>query len=116
MSSKQKQHSKENALNDVFGALSDQTRRAILDRLTQSPASMGELAQPFDMSLAAIGKHVRVLESAGLINRQVNGRVHMCILNAAAMNVADDWLNHYREYWIGSLDALADYVESSGDS
>lgn len=102
-------------LNRLFHALADRTRRAILHRLAQGPTRISDLAKPFDMSLAAVGKHIRLLESVGLVRRRIVGRNHICALDADAMRAADDWLAFYRGYWSGSLDALADYVESMDD-
>lgn len=103
----------EDALDHVFAALSDRTRRAILFRLADGPARMGELAAPFDMSLPAVGKHVKVLEQAGLVQRRINGRVHICSLDAQNLRDAATWLSFYRTFWAESLDGLADYVEAS---
>lgn len=102
-------------LDSLFGALADSTRRAILLRLAEGPAPIGELARPFDMSLAAVGKHVRVLEASGLVRRQIVGRLHVCALEPDALRTADGWLGFYRDYWTSSLDALADYVRSMDD-
>jgi DNA-binding transcriptional ArsR family regulator len=97
-------------LDLVFGALADRTRRRLLAQLTTAPASISELARPHDMSLPAVSKHVRVLERAGLIRREIDGRVHRCALDAAAMRAADDWIARYRAFWEHTLDSLADYV------
>jgi DNA-binding transcriptional ArsR family regulator len=97
-------------LDLVFGALADRTRRRLLAQLTAAPASITELARPHDMSLPAVSKHVRVLERAGLIRREIDGRVHRCALDAAAMRAAGDWIARYRAFWEHALDALADYV------
>ncbi len=97
-------------LDLVFGALADRTRRQLLAQLAQAPASITELAAPHDMSLPGVSKHVRVLEHAGLIKRTIDGRVHRCTLDAAAMRAADEWIAHYRAFWDHTLDALADYV------
>ena len=97
-------------LDLLFRALADRTRRQLLAQLTRAPASITELAVPHDMSLPAVSKHVRVLENAGLIKREIDGRVHRCTLDAAAMRAADDWIAHYRKFWEHALDALADYV------
>ena len=97
-------------LDLVFGALADRTRRRLLAQLTTAPASITELARPHDMSLPAVSKHVRVLERAGLIRREIDGRVHRCALDAAAMRAADDWIARYRAFWEHTLDSLADYV------
>lgn len=97
-------------LDLVFGALADRTRRQLLAQLALAPASITELAAPYDMSLPGISKHVRVLEHAGLIRRTIDGRVHRCTLDAAAMRAADEWLAHYRAFWDHTLDALTDYI------
>jgi len=97
-------------LDLVFGALADRTRRQLLAQLAQAPASITELAAPHDMSLPGVSKHIRVLEHAGLIRRTIDGRVHRCTLDAAAMRAADEWIAHYRAFWDHTLDALADYV------
>ena len=93
-------------LDRVFHALADRTRRALLARLARGPAPIGELAQPFDMSFAAVSKHLRVLEDAKLVERTIDGRVHRCALDAAPLRDADGWLAHYREYWDGTLESL----------
>ena len=98
-------------LDAVFHALGDRTRRALLARLTRTPAMITELARPFAMSLPAVSRHVRVLEQAGLIVRTVDGRVHRCALNAAPLGSVAAWLRHYRRFWEGNLDSLARYVE-----
>ena len=98
-------------LDRIFHSLSDRTRREVLRRLSIGPASVNELAAPFRMSRIAVSKHLRVLESARLISRQVDGRVHRCSLESAPLAKADRWLSHYRAFWASTLDALADYVE-----
>jgi DNA-binding transcriptional ArsR family regulator len=104
-------------LDRVFRALGDPTRRKLLARLTEGPAMVTELAKPFDMSLPAVGKHVRVLESAGLIERTIDGRVHRCALNALPLKSAGDWLECYQQFWSESLDSLSDYMQgSSGEN
>jgi DNA-binding transcriptional ArsR family regulator len=99
-------------LDRVFGALSDRTRRAMLVRLRRAPAMISELAAPFDMSLPAASKHVRVLERAGLVRRAVDGRVHRCSLRPGPLRAADRWLESYRVFWDDQLAALAQFVES----
>lgn len=94
------------ALDRVFHALSDPTRRAMLRSLVGGERNIGELARPFDMSFAAASKHVRVLESAGLIRRRVQGRSHLCSIEVGPLGAADDWLNFYKGYWTRNLDAL----------
>ncbi len=93
-------------LDRVFGALADRTRRAMLRRLAVGESTVGELAAPFDMSLAGASKHVRVLEEAGLIRREVRGRAHYCRLEAARLAEAEAWLRHYERFWSGRLDGL----------
>ena len=101
------------ALNATFTALSDPTRRAILSRLARGASSVTELARPFEMSLPAVSKHVRVLEHAGLLRRKRHGRVHQLHLVARPMKGAQNWLERYRRLWEGQFDALADYLEHS---
>jgi DNA-binding transcriptional ArsR family regulator len=100
-------------LDVVFSALSDPTRRAILERLARSDASVTQLAAPFDMSLPAISKHLRILEHAGLIAREKEGRVHHVHLVAVAMRDAADWVEHYRRFWEEQLDSLSAYLASA---
>jgi DNA-binding transcriptional ArsR family regulator len=101
------------ALDATFGALSDPTRRAILARLAQGEAMVTELAEPFRVSLPAISKHVRVLEAAGLLEREVDGRVHRCRLAAEPMKNAAAWIEQYRVFWELQFDALAKYLETN---
>lgn len=100
-------------LDLLFHALADRTRRSLLARLAKAPAKITDLAAPFDMSLPAVSRHVRVLESAHLVRRSVDGRVHRCSLDAKPLKTVDAWLKHYRTFWTGTLDALAEYVERS---
>ena len=102
-------------LDDVFLALSDPTRRAILDRLAQGEASGTELARPFPISVPAISKHLRVLERADLIRRRKDGRVHRFRLAADAMREASTWLDKYRSLWETQFDSLAAYLEATAD-
>jgi DNA-binding transcriptional ArsR family regulator len=97
-------------LDTIFSALADPTRRAILERLAQGEASVTELATPFDMSLPAVSKHVRVLENAGLVVRKIEGRIHFVSLRADPMREAVHWLNFYRQFWESQFDLLADYL------
>ncbi|WP_179401522.1 ArsR/SmtB family transcription factor [Burkholderia guangdongensis] len=101
------------SLSAVFAALADPTRRAILVRLAEGAAPVGELARPFDMSAPAISKHLRVLSDAGLIEREVNARWRICRLRADGMRDAHDWLETYRQFWEDSLDRLKVFVEAS---
>jgi DNA-binding transcriptional ArsR family regulator len=98
-------------LDRVFRALGDRTRRALLARLAERPATINELAEPFAMSLPAVSRHIRVLEDARLVVRRIDGRVHHCSLDAAPLETADAWLARYRPFWEGQLRALARYVD-----
>lgn len=93
-------------LDAVFHALSDPTRRAMLQQLAEQECSIGELAAPFTMSLAAASKHVRVLEGAGLVQRLVQGRTHRCRLNAEPLKTGVEWMRYYEQFWSQQLDAL----------
>ncbi len=97
-------------LDGVFHALADPTRRAILARLTQGDASVGELAQPFAMSQPAISKHLKVLEGAGLIDRAIDKQRRPARLNAARMSRAVEWLIAFRAHWDTRLDTLDDLL------
>lgn len=99
-------------LDLVFGALADPTRRAVLKRLGEGEASIGELAQPFDMALPSLMKHVRVLEAVGLVESQKSGRVRTCRLKPAAMTDAEHWLVEQRAVWEARLDRLDAYVKA----
>ena len=98
-------------LDLTFGALADPTRRAILARLTEGDATVGELAHPFDMSRPAISKHLRVLERAGLVVRTREGRASRCELDAEPMRDAADWVDRYRRFWESQLESLSRYLE-----
>jgi DNA-binding transcriptional ArsR family regulator len=102
----------EHKLDLVFHAISDRTRRSLLARLAGGPANITELARPFEMSLPAVSKHLRVLESARLVTRTVEGRVHCCALAPKPLQEAERWLNDYRSFWTSALDGLARYVEN----
>lgn len=97
-------------LSATFAALADPTRRAILAHLAKGEASVTELAKPFEMSLPAISKHLKVLERAGLITRGREAQWRPCQLNAEALKDVDDWLEQYRQFWEESLDRLDDYL------
>ncbi len=97
-------------LDATFHTLADPTRRGILAQLALGEASVGELAAPHDMSLPAISKHLKVLESAGFLIREKDGRVHRCRLESAPMREAADWIDQYRRFWEGQLDRLAEYL------
>src|SRR5262245_25721104 len=104
------------ALDDVFGALADPTRRAILTRLSRGPAPMRQIAERFRMSWPAITKHVKVLERAHLVRREHDGREHRIHLSATPMLSARSWLDDYRQFWEERLDALEHYLADSTDS
>ncbi len=97
-------------LTTVFAALADPTRRAILARLATGEATVTALAEPFDMSLPAISKHLKVLQRAGLIVRGREAQWRPCRLQAEPLKDAADWLDHYRRFWEQSLDRLEDYL------
>lgn len=99
------------ALDLTFGALADPTRRALLARLAAGEATVGELAEPFDVSRPAISKHLSVLERAGLVRRAPDGRMTRCSLDARPMQEAADWVDRYRRYWEEQFDALARYLD-----
>lgn len=98
-------------LSRTFAALADPTRRAILARLSAGPITVTALAEPHDMSLPAISKHLRVLESSGLIERGRDAQWRPCRLKAAPMKEAVDWLESYRQHWEESLDRLEIYLK-----
>jgi DNA-binding transcriptional ArsR family regulator len=98
------------SLDSTFAALADPTRRAILARLAHGAASVTELAKPFQISLPAISRHLRVLEKAGLLAREREGRIHRCRLKAEPMKRAAEWMAAYQPFWEGQFDALAGYL------
>jgi DNA-binding transcriptional ArsR family regulator len=100
-------------LDLLFRALGDRTRRALLGRLAEKPATVTELAEPFAMSLPAVSRHIRVLEHARLVVRNVDGRVHNCSLDPTSLKTIEAWLSHYRHFWEGQLEALAQYVRDN---
>jgi DNA-binding transcriptional ArsR family regulator len=109
-SSAKTKNSSDDRLDLVFRALGDRTRRALLARLAAKPAMVTELAEPFDMSLPAVSRHIRVLERARLVVRTVDGRVHHCSLDPTPLKTVEAWLDHYRHFWEGQLEALARYL------
>jgi DNA-binding transcriptional ArsR family regulator len=98
-------------LDAIFAALSDPTRRAIVVRLSEGEASVSELAEPFDVSLPAVTKHLGVLERAGLLAHHKEGRVRRCRLVPETMRAADDWLARYRVFWDKRLDSLSTHIK-----
>jgi DNA-binding transcriptional ArsR family regulator len=93
-------------MNSVFHALGDATRRQMLRDLADGERTVSELAQPFAMSLAAASKHIKVLEGAGLISREVRGRTHFCRLDPGPLASAHEWLGFYERFWTSRLDVL----------
>jgi DNA-binding transcriptional ArsR family regulator len=104
------EHSASAELDRIFSALADPTRRAILESLTRRPSTINEIAHPFPVSLNAVSKHIRVLERAGLLRREIKGRKHYCWIEPSPLREADQWLHHYRQFWEQRLDALEAYV------
>jgi DNA-binding transcriptional ArsR family regulator len=102
----------EQALDRVFFALSDPVRRAILSRLDETPALVSELAEPFEMSLQAVSRHIQVLVRAGLVAQERTGRIARCNLDAAPLYDAAVWLNRYTKYWQQSFDQLTEIVKA----
>ena len=100
-------------LNATFAALADPTRRRILEQLSRQQQRVTDLAEPFAMSLPAVSKHLRILEDAGLLTRRRLGREHHLTLEPAPMRDVQLWIEHYRKFWEGSLDALAGYLEKN---
>jgi len=99
-------------LSQIFGALADPTRRALLARLEAGEASVAELAQPFDMTPRAIAKHVAVLEAAGLVTRRREATARPAALSVEPLLAAHDWLGHYRALWEGRFERLQKKVEN----
>ncbi len=98
-------------LSSTFAALADPTRRAILARLASGEVSVKQLARPFDMSLPAVSKHLKVLERAGLIERSRQAQWRPCRLHAAPLKDAADWVEQYRQFWEESFDRLDEYLQ-----
>ncbi|MGJ5813278.1 ArsR/SmtB family transcription factor [Paludibaculum fermentans] len=102
----------EDSLDLIFGAVADATRRSMLHRLRDGALTITELAEPYDMSLNAVSKHVKTLERAGLIRRSIQGREHSCRLEAARFDEAMTWMSYYSEFWSTRLDALEAHLIS----
>ena len=96
----------EENLNDIFHALANSTRREMVHMMALKERTVSELAKPFDMSLAAISKHIKVLERAELVNRVVTGRTHTCHLNTESLSQATEWLDFYEKFWSNRFDLL----------
>ncbi len=101
----------EKALDRIFQALSDPTRRAILRNVARRERTISELAEPFELTFAAVSKHLKVLESANLINRRKDGSFQMITLNPKSLRAADDWLKWYRQFWEARLSSLKSLLE-----
>ncbi len=101
----------EERLNRVFHALADPTRRALINRLSTAPQKVTTLAEPFDMSLNAISKHLKTLEKAELIDRDNRGRTSICSLRSQPLDDAQTWLDQYTRFWNGTLDALSGHMD-----
>ena len=104
------------SVDDVFHALSHEARRAMLGRLTHGELTVGQLAEPLDMTLAAASKHVKMLERAGLVHRTVDGRRHLCRLEPGPLAPAYAWLRYYERFWTERLDALGDLFQADHKS
>lgn len=102
----------EERLDATFQALADPTRRGMLASLALGEKSIGELAEPYKMSFAGASKHVKVLENAGLVRRQVRGRTHVCSLEARPLEEAERWLKQWERFWNVRLDRLEALIES----
>jgi DNA-binding transcriptional ArsR family regulator len=100
-------------LDSTFLALADPTRRAVLGRLGRGPASVSELAKPFDMALPSFLKHIRFLEDSGWIRTHKSGRVRMCVIETASFDVVEVWLSEQRALWKGRTDRLEQFVTAS---
>lgn len=100
-------------LDTVFSALADPTRRAIIARLAQGEATVGELASPFDISLPAISRHLRVLEEAALIERERDGQHRNCRLRPETLKAANEWLSFHARFWSGTFDKLEKHLGKS---
>ncbi len=101
-----------NDLSTVLGAISHPSRRAILHRLADGPARVTEIAAPFDMSLNAVSKHLKVLEGAGLVDREVQGRDHLIRFRAEPLRMVSKWVHEYERFWTERLDRLEQYFKN----
>jgi len=100
-------------LDAIFSALASATRRSLITQLGEGDATISELAEPFDMTLAAVSKHLSVLEKTGLVRRTRQGKARRCSLQEGVLENAESWLTSRREHWEATLSAFADYVEST---
>jgi len=104
------------ALDRVFHALADPSRRSMLDRLSRGPASVSELARPLTMSMPAVVQHLQVLEETGLVSTEKVGRVRTCRIETAAMRSAEDWIADRRTLWEAKLDRLGEYLAEQSEA
>ncbi|MGC4807866.1 ArsR/SmtB family transcription factor [Micromonospora sp. DT233] len=102
-------------LDRLFQALADSTRRAIVERLVRGPATVSDLARPFDMSLSAVLQHLQVLIDSGLVASEKSGRVRTCRIEPAALRTVGDWVGRQRTGWERSFDRLGDILDTSGE-
>jgi len=110
------EHVKPDDLDRVYSALADPTRRRILDSLRTTPTRVTDIALQFPMTLNAVSKHIKVLEEAGLVAREIRGREHVLSLNARPMSVAAGWIAGYQQFWEDRADALVAHVEATARS
>jgi len=103
-------------MNSVFHALGDATRRQMIRELADGERTVSELAEPFSMSLAAASKHIKVLENAGLIRREVRGRTHLCRLDPGPLASAHEWLSFYERFWTSRLDVLEQLLRAEDEA
>lgn len=103
----------EQHLDKTFGALADPTRRALLQRLAQGDATVNQLAEPFDISLPAISRHLKILQEAGLLERRREGKYRPCRLDGRALMAASNWITTYKQFWGGQFDRLAQFLENT---
>jgi DNA-binding transcriptional ArsR family regulator len=103
-------------MNSLFHALGDATRRQMIRELADGERTVSELAEPFSMSLAAASKHIKVLESAGLIRREVRGRTHLCRLDPGPLASAHEWLSFYERFWTSRLDVLEQLLRAEDEA
>jgi DNA-binding transcriptional ArsR family regulator len=106
------QHASEAELDRIFQALSDATRRSILRRVADNELTISDIAAPYDLTFAAVSKHLKVLDEAGLIGRRKDGSYQMIRLNPEAMKTAEQWLSFYQQFWTARLDAMKLLLET----
>ena len=110
VSSKARRQGEAEVLDAVFSAVADATRRSMLDRLRGGELTVSQLAEPYAMSLNAVSKHIKTLERAGLVRREIRGREHSCRLHAERFADATKWMNYYTEFWSERMDALEEHL------